>query len=125
VKRSLHQPHPSCSACTRSIHHSLHELPPNAGILGSGVDCNRAYASDHGTLIEAIASNNAASYFGHNTVEAIVSEQRRKDTGGRFRPRKIARETVSPVNAGEGLVADFAAIGTIILRSDANHYFRV
>ncbi len=56
----------------RAVHRGLHELTSDTEILCAWVDGDRAKASNHGPLIEAVAAYDPAVVFGDNAIEAGV-----------------------------------------------------
>src|SRR5580704_6609011 len=112
MKSGLHQPQ-SCVSPLRSIHHRLHQLPSNTNVLCARVDGNRADTAGRGTLVEAIASYDAAPDFRHHTVEARTGKHHRKYAGRRFRAWEIARKSMSCIDVQEGIVANLAADRTV------------
>src|ERR1700722_7975607 len=102
MKCGLHQTYASGPAFVRPIHDHLHQLPPDAVVLYVGIDGERADACDDGALVKYIAPDDAASAFGHHTVEVSAGEHPRKEPDGRLRPGKIARKIVRRVDCRKG-----------------------
>ncbi len=79
MKGRLHEPHSGGMAFSGAIHHGAHELASDAEVLRAGVDRDGSDASDRGTLVEAIAADDAAPGFGDDAVEAGAGEHGGKD----------------------------------------------
>jgi hypothetical protein len=108
----------------RAIHHGLHKLPANPEVLCTRIDVDRADASNHGTLIKAIAAHNPAISFRHHAVKIGARKHHRKQADSSLWLGKITRKTVGRVNRGKDVEANPPANGAILRSGNPNHNVR-
>jgi hypothetical protein len=125
MKSSLHQAYSDGVVSVCTIHHSLHELAADSGVLLVGVDGDRAYALYDSLLGEDVAAKDTAIAFCDDGIEARHGEHHRKQPGCGLWARKIAGKSMSSINCCEGFVADRAARCTVFWLGSSNDYVRL
>ncbi len=120
MKCGLHEAYSGGVARACAIERGLHQLPPDAEILRGGIDGNRAEAGDDGTLVEAIAADDAALVFGDDAVKIPVGKHHREHASGIIGRGKIAGESVGRIDCGKSGIADWAAGGSVLWEGWAN-----
>lgn len=109
VKGSLYQSDSSGIFLVCPKHYSAHQISAYAAALCLGIDGDWPNARNDGTLVKAIAPDDAAFAFGDHAVEPGGGEHRRKQAGGNLWPRIVARKAVRATNRRECVVANLAA----------------
>src|SRR5262249_25346847 len=113
VKSGLHETHTGWTALVRAIHGRLHQLAPDAKILGRGIDGDWTNASDERALVHAIAAHDAAFALCNDTVETGCGKEHREQADRGLRSGQVTRKTVLAADRGESVVANFAASGGV------------
>ena len=121
VVSGLDEAHSRGAALVGAIHDGAHEFATDAGILRGGIDGEGADARDDGTLVEAIASDDASFGFGDDAIEAGMREQHGEYADGEVWRGEIGRKIVAGAEFAEGVVTDLTADGTVSRSSEANY----
>src|SRR5579871_6692565 len=106
MKGSLHEAYAGSPFLVCAIHHSLHQLTANAGVLQLGIDGDRADAVYDSLLGEHVAAHDSAIAFGYDGIEARRGKHHRKQSDRYLWSRKIAGKSMSCTDRGEGVVAN-------------------
>jgi hypothetical protein len=125
VKGGLHEPYAGSAVPVRSIHHRLHELTADSGILQPRIDSDRADAVYYSLLCENVAAHNPAIAFGHHGIEAWSRKHHRKQPDTCLRPGQIAGKSMRRADRGESVIANLSARWAVFCCGGSNGHVRL
>src|SRR5881628_2623673 len=94
---------------SRTVHYGLHQDPSDTPVLNVRRDRDRPDPGNRGTLIQAVAANNAPIKLRDDAIEARMGEEHPEKTHSGFGRRKFRGKVVLAADRSESLVANTAA----------------